>query len=52
MGAILHTPMQSAWEFVPGTLFRAPNGGYVWGGDARLIDAANDPHFFGPLERG
>lgn len=49
--AILHTPTPSAWEFYPGLLKRMPNGRWLWGGDAREIDAANDPHFLGPLER-
>jgi len=40
----------TAWEFWPGLLKRQPNGGWLWGGDAREISAANDPHFFGPTE--
>ena len=48
--AVLRTPMPVAWEFYPGLLFRT-SAGWLWGGDAREIDAANDPHFFGPLER-
>lgn len=42
--AVLHTPTPTAWEFYPGILLRT-SAGWLWGGDAREIEAANDPHF-------
>jgi hypothetical protein len=43
--AILYAPAPIAWTFYPGLLKRMPEGGWLWGGDAREIDAANDPLF-------
>ena len=41
---IAFEPTHTAHEFYPGTLMRTPKG-WVWGGDGRNVEAANDAHF-------